>query len=210
MKTKLGYLCSSVSWGGLEMNHLRNASWMQERGHDVVVICIKNSPIDQRAAEMQLPAIHIEKHKKYYDFGKARALQQIIQKNSITHLLIRSTLDVSIAANVKRKLGDALHTSYFMEMQIGVKKTNPLHTLRFRYIDLWSCPLVWLKNQVEELTNFKNELIVIPSGVDLSQFQNMPDSSVSRKALNLPEKPFLFGLIGRFDPQKGKCFFWKQ
>ena len=186
------------------MNHLRNADWMQQRGHSVLVLCVKDSPLDKQATTMKLPVLHIEKHKKYYDFSKARVLKQVIVEQAISHLIIRSTEDVSITANVKRKLGNALHTSYFMEMQIGIKKTNPLHSLRFRYIDLWSCPLNWLKKQVEELTNFSNELIVIPSGLNRDQFANLPEKSTSRRELDLPNDTFLFGLIGRFDEQKGQ------
>jgi len=204
MKAKLGYLCSSESWGGLEMNHLRNADWMNKRGHAVVVLCLKDSPIDKQAIGFNLPVIHIDKHKKYYDFAKARILVKILVDASITHLIIRSTYDIGITASVKRKLGDKLHTSYFMEMQLGVKKTDILHTLRFRYLDVWSCPLNWLKTQVEELTKFRNKLVVIPSAMDLSQFDNLPDKLDSRKLLELPEDTFIFGLIGRFDQQKGQ------
>jgi len=204
MKAKLAYLCSSTSWGGLEMNHLRNASWMLERGHSVAIICIKGSPVDVNAASFNLPIIYIAKHKKYYDFKQGKALFRLLKEHSFTHLLIRSTLDMSITAYVKRKFKDKLHTSYFMEMQLGVKKTNLMHTLRFKYIDLWSCPLKWLKEQVIELTHYKNKLIVTPSGMDLSQFNNLPSAEASRALLDLPTNTFLFGLIGRFDFQKGQ------
>ena len=76
MKTKLAYLCSSTSWGGLEMNHLRNAQWMQERGHDVVFFCVENSPIAKDAVERNLSVEIIQKHKKYYDFKKGKELFQ--------------------------------------------------------------------------------------------------------------------------------------
>jgi len=204
MKAKLGYLCLSESWGGLEMNHLRNAQWMQERGHEVVFICVEGSPIHRNASTFGLNTILIDKHKKYYDFKKARVLVKVIGTESITHLIIRSTYDMSILASVKRKIGSKLHTSYFMEMQLGVKKTNLLHTLRFKQIDLWSCPLNWLEHQVKTMTRYSNKTLVIPSGLDLSQFENQPKKEVSRDALNLPKEKLIFGLIGRFDPQKGQ------
>lgn len=209
MKAKLGYLCSSESWGGLEMNHLRNALWMKRKGHDVVILCVQNSAIENHAKELQLSVLIIPKHKKYYDFKNGKKLATIISEQTISHLLIRSTYDMSIMAYVKRRLGTNLHTSYFMEMQLGVKKTNLLHTLRFKYIDLWSCPLKWLKVQVETLTNFKNELVVIPSGLELSQFQNLPSKENSRSVLNLPPEKLTFGLIGRFDMQKGQLLLLK-
>lgn len=186
------------------MNHLRNAEWMKKRGHDVLVLCVRDTPIDAQVKSMNLPVHYIEKHKKYYDFKRARSLAAVLSEEGITHLLIRSTEDVSITANVKRKIGDKIHTSYFMEMQIGVKKTNPLHTLRYKYIDLWSCPLEWLKTQVETMTRYKNKLVLIPSGLELSQFQNLPSQEDSRDILELPHSVTIFGLIGRFDQQKGQ------
>lgn len=205
MQAKLGYLCSSDSWGGLEMNHVKNAKWMQERGHDVVFFCYENSPIALKAQSEQIDCIYIQKHKKYYDFSAAKALRKLIEKNAVSHLLIRSTFDMSIAANVKYKLKNKIHLSYFMEMQFGVKKTNLLHTLRFKYLDLWSCPLHFLENQVKTMTKFPHQKIkVIPSAINLNDFESPMTKNEARNLLELPENQLIFGLIGRFDPQKGQ------
>jgi D-inositol-3-phosphate glycosyltransferase len=204
MKNKLAYLCSSKSWGGLEMNHLRNAEWMAQRGHNVVVIGISSSPFEKRALEMGLSFISIEPYRKYYDIQAVRRLESLIDQEKISHLIIRSNYDMSITAGVKRKMKKRLHTSYFMEMQIGVKKTNLMHTLRYKQIDLWSCPLNWLADQVRELTRYKNELVVVPSGMDLSNFTPLITQNEARKLLDLPSETRIFGLIGRFDPQKGQ------
>ncbi len=209
MKTKLAYLCSSTSWGGLEMNHLRNAQWMQERGHDVTFFCVENSPIAKDATERNLPIIFIEKQKKYYDFKKAKNLVHQLRELNFTHLLIRSTYDMSITASVKRMMRNEIHTSYFMEMQLGVKKTNFLHSLRFAYLDLWSCPLNWLERQVKKMTHFKNDLTVIPSGIDLNNFIDLPSQENCRKKLEIPQNTLTFGLIGRFDQQKGQLLLLK-
>ncbi len=204
MKTKLAYLCSSTSWGGLEMNHLRNAQWMHERGHNVIFFCVKNSPIEKDAINRKLNVQIIEKHKKYYDFKKGKDLAERLSDLKITHLIIRSTYDMSISATIKRTLKDKIHTSYFMEMQLGIKKTNFLHSLRFAYLDLWSCPLNWLENQVQRMTNFKNELTVIPSGINLFDFSNLTSKENCREILDIPQQILTFGLIGRFDVQKGQ------
>ena len=204
MKSKLAYLCSSQSWGGLEMNHIRNAKWMADLGYDTTVICVAGTPIEKYAQELNLTVHTIVPHKKYYDFKQGKILSRYLSENDFTHLLIRSTYDMSITAIVKRKLKDKIHTSYFMEMQLGVKKTNFLHTLRFKGIDLWSCPLNWLEEQVNTMTRFSNKTVVIPSGLDLSQFDTIVSQEEARKALDLPRDAMIFGLIGRFDPQKGQ------
>lgn len=205
MKYKLAYICGNDSWGGLEMNQLRNASWMKARGHEVVILCLKDSPIEIQANAADIPVITIEKHRKYYDYKRGKQIVKIIQTEKISHLIVRATLDMSIAAFAKSKLKHKLHLSYFMEMQLGVKKKNILHTLRFKYFDLWSCPLNFLAQQVQTMTKFSSKKIkVIPSGLDLSQFALNMDKKSCREQLNLPIDELLFGLIGRFDINKGQ------
>ena len=209
MSVHLGYLCSSESWGGLEMNHLRNAVWMKDRGHKVLVFSVANSRFATEAESKGLMIEFIDKHSKYYDFKNGRSLVELLKKHGITHLLIRATRDMSITAFAKWKLKDALHTSYYMEMQLGVKKTHFLHARRHNEINLWSCPLPWLEEQVRTMTRFKNEIVQIPSGMDLSQFSDIPSKDDARAQLKLPKDVGLFGLMGRFDPQKGQLLLLK-
>jgi glycosyltransferase involved in cell wall biosynthesis len=205
MMNKLAYLCSSTSWGGLEMNQLKNAVWMKERGHEVVILCKKDSPILQNARDENIPVLLIDGHKKYYDFKAGKALAKLIDENGITHLLVRDTRDMSVSVIAKRNSKYEIHLSYFMEMQLGVKKKNIFHTIRFSYFDLWSCPLEWLKVQVETMTNYKKKGIrVIPSGLDLRKFENELTKDEARTILELPSNKIIFGLIGRFDPHKGQ------
>ncbi len=201
---KIGYLCSSASWGGLEMNQLRNAVWMQERGHAVVLLCLENSPIHEKALAAHLPVKLIRKHKKYYDYAAGLRLKKLLKAEQITHLIIRDTRDMSVCA-IAKMLYAGFHLSYFMEMQLGVKKTNLLHTLRFRKLDLWSCPLNWLQQQVKTMTKMDpSKTIVIPSGLEIEPFQTNQSQAEARQLLDLPEGKIIIGLIGRFDPHKGQ------
>ncbi len=187
------------------MNHLRNALWMQERGHDVSIFCWANSPLEKNALELQVPVVRIAKHRKYFDYAKAFKMSKLIKDLGITHLLLRATYDISIGSTVKTLLGNKIHVSYFMEMQLGVKKTNLLHTLRFRKIDVWSCPLNWLAEQVKTMTRFPHDrVVVIPSGIKLSDFNQDLSQTKARKLLALPENITIIGLIGRFDRHKGQ------
>ncbi len=54
MTFKLAYICGSSSWGGLEMNQIRNAIWMQEKGYNVALLCWENSPIAVEAQKNQI------------------------------------------------------------------------------------------------------------------------------------------------------------
>ncbi len=204
MACKIAYLCSSDSWGGLEMNQLRNAIWMNEKGKSVCVLALFNSPIYIASKENKLDTISILKHRKYFDFIAAYRLVSIIKKEKITHLIIRSTRDMSITASVKFILGKTINTAYFMEMQLGVMKKNIFHSIRFKGIDRWFCPLSFLADQVSFKTNYKTSNIrVLGSGIDLSKINKL-DRNIARKNLGLPIDVFLLGLPGRIDPQKGQ------
>lgn len=205
MGNKLAYICSSLSWGGLEMNQLRNAVWMKERGHSVVFLAVKDAPAYRAAMEAGLDTVVIRRHKKYYDFKSGNALARILVEEGVTHLIIRDTRDMSVSVIAKRKCTHQIHLSYFMEMQLGVKKTHLLHTLRFRCLDLWSCPLNWLAEQVGTMTRFsKEKIVVIPSGLDLAKATSPLTKSEARLEMDLPMDKQIFGLVGRFDAQKGQ------
>ena len=204
-KHKIAYLCVSNSWGGLEMNQLRNALWMQERGHEVLLLGLKNSKIINEAESENIKTRHVKQHRKYYDVKRASKLAKLLRKDRITHLIIRDPKDISLSVTAKRILRNKLHLSYFMEMQLGIKKTDMVHTFRFRGLDLWSCPLHFLANQVKRLTHFETSNIqIIPSGIHLAQFKNAPTKLDARKRLQLSENKMLIGLIGRLDPFKGQ------
>ena len=204
-KPKLAYLCGPLSWGGLEMNQLRNAVWMKARGHEVVVFAQRESAIAKEAKQLGVSVINIGAHKKYYDLSSARKLAKLIRVNEVSHLIVRSPLDMGVASLTKTLIGAKLHLSYFMEMQIGVSKRDILHTIRYSRFDVWSCPLPWLEDQVKSLTKFSHHKIhQIPSGLDLAPFTSLPNQSAAREELGLPLELPLFGLIGRFDLQKGQ------
>ena len=204
-KPKLAYLCGPLSWGGLEMNQLRNAVWMKARGHEVVVFAQRESAIAKEAKQLGVSVINIGAHRKYYDLSSARKLAKLIRVNEVSHLIVRSPLDMGVASLTKTLIGAKLHLSYFMEMQIGVSKRDILHTIRYSRFDVWSCPLPWLEDQVKSLTKFSHHKIhQIPSGLDLAPFTSLPNQSAAREELGLPLDLPIFGLIGRFDLQKGQ------
>ena len=62
---RIAYLCGTNGWGGLEMNQLKNAIWMQQRGHFVKIYCLENSPIHKATLENNVPFRIIQKHKNH-------------------------------------------------------------------------------------------------------------------------------------------------
>lgn len=203
--SQIGFLCSSSSWGGLEMNIVRNAKWMQDRGHQVVFFCVENTPIHSDAKEKGLTIIPIKRHRKYYDLFAAQRLIILLEKHQITHLFIRDKRDMSICASVKAFMKRPIVITYFMAMQLGVEKKNKLHTYRFNKLDHWICTLEWLKSQTLSKTNIDPaKVTVIPPALDLEAFETVWSKSEARRILGLPTDKKIVGIVGRFDEHKGQ------
>jgi len=206
---RIAYLCGTNGWGGLEMNQLKNAIWMQKRGHFVKIYCLENSPIHKATLENNLPFGIIQKHKNHYDLIKAFQLLRILKNDSIEHLIFRATFDQSIAATISFLSHRKIKVHYFMEMKFGAPKKQFFRTLRYSYFSSWNCPLEYLKNQVLENSKVKSEKVnVISSGIDLTTV-SQNDKITSRKLLNLPKNVFLFGIVGRIDQKKGQLLALK-
>lgn len=204
MQLRIAYLCGTMGWGGLEMNQLRIASWMMERGHFVQIYAQKNSPIAKATIENKIPLIEIKAHKNHYDFLRAWQLYQILKSNSIEHLIIRATFDQSIAASVAFLSKGKIKVHFFMEMDFGSPKKQFFRTLRYSFFTSWNCPLEYLKNQVLNNTNCNpNKVNVIPSGLDLTKLIRV-EKKLARLELNLPQEKFIFGIVGRIDKKKGQ------
>lgn len=187
------------------MNQWRNARWMRERGHQVVVFGKAGSRIQESCEQDGIDFVAVPAYRKYYDFSAARKLSRLLAEWNVAHLIVRDVRDMSVAAVAKHWFRYPFKLHYFMEMQLGVKKTNPLHTLRFRQLDTWSCPLHWLEEQVKTLTRMPHDRIChIPSGLELAPLQQTLTKVAARQLLDMPETGLLIGLAGRFDPQKGQ------
>ena len=204
MKLTLAYLCNTKSWGGLEMNQIRNATWMKERGHDVHVFVLVDSPAYSEALENNLKVHVISKHKRHYDFFQAYKLVKKLTAVGTDCLIVRSTFDMSIAASVSFFSNRKIKTIFCMEMQLSFPKKQFFRTWRYRYLDAWCCPLNYLKEQVLDNTRMqKDRVFVVPSGIDLSKIVDFPMGK-AQEQLNIPQNTRVFGILGRIDPKKGQ------
>ena len=156
METKLNivFYCSSLSWGGLEMNVFRNATWMQDLGHDINVLCVSDSKLHEACLSSKLKCTTVVKNKKYFDYKNAKIVGQIVLDLKAHVLWCCDKNDISILSLAKKYRAKKVLLVYQQNMQIGVAKTSPAHTIRLRRIDLWIAPLNYLAEQVKSVTHF--------------------------------------------------------
>jgi len=206
----IAFYCSSISWGGLEMNFVRFANRLKNRKFNIIVYCIEGSPIADNLKTTQLDVVYVNRNKKYYDIVNALKVKKQFKKDNIKAVWIRDTRDISLVGLVKTLTGNSIKIIYQQAMQIGVKKKDFLHTLRFSKIDAWISLLQFLSNQVKEFTSFdstKNH--IIPLAVEINS-ENRITKLEAQQFFNLKSNKFIIGIIGRLSIQKGQHFLIEQ
>lgn len=202
----IGIYCSSLSYGGLEINLIRWAVWMKERGWNIKLLLVKDSPLYENALKNGLEVVLVNKNKRYFDYLNAYRLAQNLKKDDIKILFVAHTHDISIAAITKYYFYKKLKLIYQQQMQLGVDKRDFLHTFRFNQLDAWVAPLPWLAEQAKNRTKIQPDKVhTIPLGIELGKFENVKNRKNEALAyFGLSENYQYIGIIGRIDPHKGQ------
>ena len=201
---KIGFYCSSISWGGLEMNSVRYAQAFQQENFEIQLYGVEGSSFLQSATELGLPIQAVPRNKKYFDFKHARSLAKIFQKDGIEIVHFRDNRDLDFLGWVKFFSSRKIKLVYHQAMQLGVSKKDILHTFRFNRIDVWVSTLNYMQQQVCTHTRFPvDRLHVIPLGTNIDS-TSIHSKDEARNLLNLPSDKFLVGVVGRLDEKKGQ------
>lgn len=207
---RIAYLCLSDAWGGLEMNQLRNAQFMQERGHRVVLIANAKSAIASHAQSTNIPLYIVKQKPKHYQWIFAWRLMKYLKRYDFQDLIFRNNREQSIAASVAFFSAQKIKTHYFMEMALGGKRTQFFRTRRYALIDTWICPLPYLKDQVLAQTKVApNKIREIPSGLFFEK-ETKRNKEKARQQLAWPTDQYLIVMAGRIDPKKRQHFVWES
>jgi glycosyltransferase involved in cell wall biosynthesis len=203
---KPGFFCGSPSWGGLEINVVRLARWLRERGLDVTLLARDGTPLHREAVGAGLPVEAVGPHRKYFDFAAARDLRSRLRRLGVTTLFVFHRDDLDLAAWVKVFHGPPLRLVYQQHMQLGVSRRDPVHAFRYSRYDAWISPLEGLRSDVLAKTWMPPEKVrVIPLGIDARHYGEVSRES-ARHYFGIPPGGTLFGIIGRIEPGKGQGF----
>lgn len=198
-------MCTTRALGGIELNVLRIASWLRARGHSCTVYGIENAPLVEHASAAGIPVQALEPVRRYGAFGAARRLAAQLRDRNERILFLNAPRDLNLGVLTKRFSRPPLRLIQFQHMQFGTDKRDPFHSWEYRHLDAWIAPLPWLAGQVGTRTTFPRDRIhVLPFGIDIERFMRKPSQNSARRQLQLPERVFLCGTVGRFDHGKGQ------
>ncbi len=203
----LGFICTSEGWGGLELNVLRLADWLVEKGVKITFFTLKNSSLTNALLETNHKVVLIQKPRKYFDLVSAKKLATLVNKiTDLETLFIFTNPDIDFVVFCKMISKKKLHLVYQQQMQIGVNKKDPVHTWRYNKLDAWIAPLKVIADDTLSKTNLKKEKIhVVPLCVDAAALTaGVEDKLMARNKLNLNRNRRTIGILGRIDPHKGQ------
>ncbi|GAB3584910.1 glycosyltransferase family protein [Hymenobacter daeguensis] len=205
---QLAVLCLSGSLGGLELNSLKFAGWMQERGWRITFFAPPATPLAYWAEEWFVPLETLAVHRGLAMPLLAHRLKEQLERLNIGVLIVTQNKDLAVATLVKTLMGGHLRIIYQQHMQLGRPKRSLVHTLRFRLVDAWLSPLPGLTREVTQKTRFDPaRLRTVPLGLPLEQFAPPTHTPAqARHALDLPPGVRLLGILGRLDDGKGQHF----
>jgi glycosyltransferase involved in cell wall biosynthesis len=210
-KEKLGFYCSSISWGGLEMNFVKCAIWLSNRNYHVKVYCVKDSPIDNKLQSTNLSPTHVHRNKKYFDLLNAFRVYRLMKKDNIKGVWLRDTRDLSTIGLTKNFSRNKIKIIYQQAMQISHPKKDIFHSIRFAKIDAWITLLNNLSDQVKKFTKIKPEKVhVIPLAVDLKRAPENQSKDFSRTYFKIAPEKYVIGILGRICHHKGQLFLVEQ
>lgn len=206
---KIAFLCGARRWEDTEVNLLNCAKAFSEKGYDVNIFCLQNTPLYKEATEGNLTVIPIKEHRKYFDLFAAQRLIFLLEKQQITHLFIFRSSDIGISAMVKSFLKRPVDITFFLSAESGFMKRFLMRHYHFRQLDHIICSLNVQKEEICTTIN-RNDLKikVIPPMVPFEENQTVWKKTEARKVLNLPERKKIFGFIATEGNDKAQQFLF--
>jgi glycosyltransferase involved in cell wall biosynthesis len=205
---KIIQTCGSRSWGGLEMQTLKIADALSNRGHDVALICPPDSVMEKHAREQNVRIHPILEGNRHYlsDLKRAAWLIQSMKPDVIHTHLSHDMWTVVPAMRLARSRSRYLLTK---RMGSGVIKKDPLHRMLYNRLDVVIAISDIIHRDVLETCPVPPEKVhTLINGVETNKFNpDAVDREAARNDLGIKRDEIVIGLIGRLTPGKGQREF---
>lgn len=207
MRLKILKMCSSRSWGGMELNMVLTCEKLRARGHQVFPVCYPASAIYQRLMQAGFVPMGCKTSSYLHPF--------VIR--DLVRFLGQTRVDV-IQSDYSRDLWTLVPANQMAQKvplvlikHIGTQapKTDPIHRWIYRHVDyIIAISEVIRKNIVETHPLTADKVGIIHHGVDFNRFRfSAALRELSRKKLKIEPDELLIGIIGRLQVAKGYLEF---
>lgn len=196
--------CMSKSWGGMEMFTVTSCQSLQNNDYEVLLACIKDSPIDKESDKLDIRKIFFYKS-SYFNVYQIIKLARFILANKIDLVHVQFSKDLWIVVPALKLVNPRIPLIFTKHLGSYISKKDFLHTWIYGRVNCATAISEVIRKNLIETTPLKEEnIILIHNGVDLSRFTpKLYNPTKVRKELNLTINDFVFGMISRISPGKG-------
>lgn len=207
MGLKILKVCTSRSWGGMEMSMATISARLRDRGHDVHPVCYTNSRIHERLKKLGFEPVTLDLWGKFHPF-KAFWLSRYINRHDIDVVHTDYSRDLFTLVPA---LKWSRPTPLVLHKHVGTirPKNLPVHPYLYRNVDhVIAISRVIEKNLLETHPLRPDQVSVIHHGIDMTRF--MPDAerrAAVRAEFGIRDGELVVGIVGRLQESKGHLQF---
>lgn len=208
MTKRLGIVCTSPGFGGLEIYTLQLAQSLSKKGWQIFFLLNEKSKLYQ-SAKNEFHVSSIQEYQK--EKNHASVIKKWNNQHKLPLIFTPYNKDIKPLSFYKRFYNRKLKLIYQQHMKVGVKKRDFIHRLRYNMLDLWITPLEYLKQEtIEKTTVAKDKIRIVPVGLAFNNFKNITlTKEEAREKIDLSQDIFVMGVLGRIDSKKGQDFLIK-
>lgn len=206
-KPSIAQVCSSRSWGGMEMHVLSLSNQLRQVGLNVTVWCAPDSELARQAVRNDLSVFNFEPRGYFNPKALYKTCAQLKKgPPDLLHVHFGKDLWTLVPA-----LHGACNIPIVFTKHIGTQKPkrDPLHRYLYRHVcRLIAISQVIAKNLLETHPVRQEQIEIIHHGIEVAQFQD-PGTwrGTVRREWGISDDQYLIGTIGRLQDGKGHLEF---
>jgi len=201
---KILHTCFSLSWGGLEIHSLAEATKLAARGHHVWLACCRGSRLEQEAQERGIPIVPL-KISGYFHPAQILQLRRLLLEEEIALVHSQHSKDLATVVPAVKLTSRTIPVLLSKRVGSSVMKRDPLHRFTYRYVSrVLAISDVIRRNVIATTPMAPDRVITLHHGVNITDFSlAKADRSRFRRELGGSDAGLLIGFVGRFSPGKG-------
>ncbi|MDZ7269997.1 MAG: glycosyltransferase family 4 protein [candidate division KSB1 bacterium] len=200
-------VCSSPSWGGMEMQVATFSALLRRRGHEVSVACARGTPLYRELTRLGFAPHHF-RPRGYLDPAAIVRLAQLLRAQHVQVIHCHYSRDLWTVVPAARLAG-RVPTVLIKHVGTMRPKRDPAHRWLYGHVaQVWAISRVIRENLIATHPIAPERVAVVHQGVDLARFRVPPQERARvRGQFGFAENALVVGTIGRLEPGKGHLEF---
>lgn len=197
------HICSSSSWGGMEMSVARLAELQKGAGYPVLLAAAPGSPLWSQSKGRGIDLVKLEESGPW-DIGGIRRLAGAMKSFGPDAAHVHYSKDLHRAVPANLIFG---HRPLVFTKQLGsaVSKRGPWHRFLYSNVSRATAISSFIRENLVESTGIDRDRVdLVYLGTDTSKFRPDPGArKACRAELGFGDKEIVLGMMGRISPGKG-------